>query len=80
MTLRREFEVVETPQGIGEVRSKGEFVARVSYDLRVEMVDVFARSFQGEETCVAGHKLVTGEISLLEGEIALPSGASPPSR
>jgi hypothetical protein len=65
-------EVLETPKGTGYVRRENQVVARVSYDLCVEIVEMFARPFRPGKQARLAHKVVTGVLSVLEGELAPP--------
>jgi hypothetical protein len=82
MTLhRRDYKVVETPQGVGHVLQEGREVAKVSYSLFVEMQVVGTKSFGIPVEKHLQRKSVRGKISILDGYIPLaanPSSVSGP--
>jgi hypothetical protein len=76
MTLhRRGHKVLEKLKGTGQVLKKGKPIAKVSYDLYIEMDEVSARSFDMVNETSFRYKSVTGKIFVLEG--ALPRRSSP---
>lgn len=75
MTLhRRDHKLIERLEGTGQVRREGKLVAKVRYDLYVELDEVAARSFDMVSETSFRYKSVTGKISVLEG--ALPRRGS----
>ncbi len=77
MTLhRRDYKVIETPQGVGHVLQEGRKVARVSYSLFVEMQVVGTKSFGLPIEKHLQRKSVRGKISILDGHIPLPVNPS----
>ena len=70
MTLhRRGHKVLEKLKGTGHVLRDGNNIAKVSYNLIVEINDVSARSFDMRNQASFRHKAITGRISMLEGEL-----------
>ncbi len=82
MTLhKRDRKLIEAPEGIGQVLKEGKVIAKVSYNLFVEMLEIGAKSFGIPEETRLKHKSVTGKISVKDGNIMLadsPSGLSGP--
>jgi len=82
MTLhKRDRKLIEAPEGIGQVLKGGEVIAKVSYNLFVEMLETGAKSFGIPKETRLKYKSVAGKISVLDGNITLadsPSGLSGP--
>ena len=77
MTLhKRGRQLIETPQGIGQVLQEGKKVAKVSYTLLVEMLETGAKSFGVPKETRLGHKSVSGKILVLDGNITLAADAA----
>jgi hypothetical protein len=77
MTLhKRDRKVIETPEGTGQVLKGGEVIAKVSYNLSVEMLETGAKSFGIAEETRLKHKSVTGRISVTDGNIMLAADAA----
>ena len=77
MTLRREREVIDTLKGTGQVRRKGEVIAEASYSLSIEKGATIAKSFKGDRQTRLAHKSVSGEVTVLSGNI-VPGGVKTP--
>lgn len=70
MTLhKRDRKLIEAPEGIGQVLKEGKVIAKVSYNLFVEMLEVGAKSFGISKETRLKHKSVTGKISVTDGNI-----------
>ena len=78
MTLRREKEVIENPSGTGQVRKEGRGIAMVSYSLRIEKGQTTAKAFSGKKQTRVSHKSVSGEITVLDGELTAGSSIKTP--
>jgi len=82
MTLhKRDRKLIEAPEGTGQVLKEGKVIAKVSYNLFVEMLETGAKSFGISKETRLKHKSVTGKISVTDGNITLadsPSGLSGP--
>ena len=77
MTLhKRDRKVIEAPEGIGQVLQEGKVIAKVSYTLFVEMLEIGAKSFGIPKETRLKHKSVTGKISILDGSITLADSAA----
>jgi hypothetical protein len=77
MTLhKRDRKLIETPEGIGQVLKEGEVIAKVSYNLFVEMLETGAKSFGIPREIRLKHKSVTGKISVTDGNIKLAANAA----
>ena len=77
MTLhRRDCKTIETPEGIGQVLKEGKLVAKVNYNLSVEMLEIYAKSFGIPKETRLERKSVTGKISVLDGNIPLADSAA----
>jgi hypothetical protein len=77
MTLhRRGRQLVETPEGIGQVLQEGKVLAKVSYSLFVEILETGAKSFGIPVETRLKHKSVKGKISILNGYITLAANAA----
>lgn len=80
MTLSRGDKLVENLTGTGQIRRKGEIIAKASYRLYVEVEEITARSF-GKNEARFHRRSVSGEISLLDGatlpgnDLTSPSGS-----
>jgi len=79
MTLSKgKREVIETPEGVGQVLRDCEAIAKVRYSLVVETVEMFAVPFvQRTNRTGLVHKSVSGVLLVLEGEIAAPAPSAP---
>ena len=76
MTLHRWETDIETPKGTGQIRRKGDVIGRADYELFIETQGITARSLPaGDKQTRFTRKLVTGQISLLDG--ALLPGEDP---
>ncbi len=76
MTLhRRDRQLIEAPEGRGQVLKEGKVVAKVSYTLFVEMLETGAKSFGIPRETRLKHKSVTGKISVTDGNITLAANA-----
>jgi hypothetical protein len=69
MTISRRREVVETLQGTGEVLKELQVITKVSYSLRIEKEEVYARTFDGKDEHMLDQKFLSGCISPLDGSI-----------
>jgi len=82
MTLhKRGRQLLEAPEGTGQVLQENKRVAQVSYTLLVEMLETGAKSFGIPKETRLKHKSVSGKILVLEGNITLaadPAGLSGP--
>ena len=77
MTLhRRGRQLIEAPEGIGQVLQEGKVLAKVSYSLFVEMLETGAKSFGIPVERRLKHKSVKGKISVTEGNIKLNADAA----
>ncbi len=77
MTLhRRGRQLIEAPEGIGQVLQEGKVLAKVSYTLFVEMLETGAKSFGIPKETRLKHKSVRGRISILDGDITLAPNAA----
>jgi len=77
MTLhRRGRQLIEAPEGIGQVLQEGKVVARVSYILFVEMLETGAKSFGIPKETRLKHRSVRGKISILDESITLAANAA----
>jgi len=77
MTLhKRDRKLIEAPEGIGQVLKEGEVIAKVSYNLFVEMLETGAKSFGIPKEIRLKHKSVTGKISVTDGNIELAANAA----
>ena len=77
MTLhKRGRELIEAPQGVGQVFKEGKKVAKVSYSLFVEMLETGAKSFGIPREMRLKHKSVSGKILVLDGNIKLTADAA----
>ena len=77
MTLhKRGRQLIEAPQGIGQVFNEGKKVAKVSYALFVEMLETGAKSFGIPKETRLKHKSVSGKISVSDGNITLGADAT----
>ena len=77
MTLhKRDRQLIEAPEGIGQVLKEGKEVAKVSYTLFVELLETGAKSFGISKETRLKHKSVTGKISVLDGNITLAADAA----
>jgi len=76
MTLhKRGRQLIEAPQGIGQVFNEGKKVAKVSYALFVEMLETGAKSFGIPKETRLKHKSVSGKILVLDGNIKFTADA-----
>ncbi|MBE0479442.1 MAG: hypothetical protein IBX68_00510 [Dehalococcoidia bacterium] len=73
--LRRLHKVLETPGGTGEILQNGKRIAKVEYDLSIEVERILATSFVGDKASLA-RKFISGKISVLEGNVQAAEGAS----
>jgi len=77
MTLhRRGHQLIEVPEGRGQVLKEGKVIAKVSYTLFVEMLETGAKSFGIPKETRLKHKSVTGKISVTDGNIMLAPNAA----
>ena len=77
MTLhKRDRQLIEAPEGTGQVLKEGKKVAIVSYTLFVEMLETGAKSFGISKETRLKHKSVSGKISVLDGNITLAADAA----
>jgi hypothetical protein len=77
MTLhRRGRQLIEAPEGMGQVLQEGKVLAKVSYTLFVEMLETGAKSFGIPKETRLKHKSVTGRISVTDGNIMLAPNAA----
>jgi hypothetical protein len=77
MTLhKRDRQLIEAPEGTGQVLKEGKKVAKVSYTLFVEMLETGAKSFGISKETRLKHKSVSGKISVLDGNITLDADAA----
>jgi hypothetical protein len=77
MTLhKRDRQLIEAPEGIGQVLKEGKEVAKVSYTLFVELLETGAKSFGISKETRLKHKSVTGKISVTDGNIMLAADAA----
>jgi hypothetical protein len=77
MTLhRRGRQLIEAPEGRGQVLQEGKVLAKVSYTLLVEMLETGAKSFGIPKETRLKHKSVKGKISILDGYITLAANAA----
>ncbi len=77
MTLhKRDRQLIETPEGIGQVLKDGKEVAKVSYTLFVETLETGAKSFGISKETRLKHKSVSGKIAVLAGNITLAADAA----
>jgi len=77
MTLhKRGRQLIEAPQGTGQVFKEGKKVAKVSYTLFVEMLETGAKSFGIAKETRLKHKSVSGKVLVLEGNIKLTTDAA----
>ena len=74
MTLRRQSEVIETPEGSGQVFKEGKAIAEVGYRLYIEAGTTIAKSFKGDRQTHVSHKSVRGHITVLDGDL-MPGGS-----
>jgi hypothetical protein len=77
MTLhKRGRQLIEAPEGTGQVLKEGKKVAKVSYTLFIEMLETGAKSFGIPKETRLKHKSVSGKISVLDGNITLAANAA----
>jgi len=77
MTLhRRGRQLIEAPEGIGQVLQEGKVLAKVSYSLFVEILETGAKSFGIPIERRLKHKSVKGKISILDGYITVAGNAA----
>lgn len=77
MTLhKRGRQLIEALEGTGRVLKEGKEVAKVNYTLFVEMLETGAKSFGIPREIRLKHKIVTGQISVLDGYIKLAPDAA----
>ena len=70
MTLhRRGRQLIEAPEGRGQVLQEGKVLAKVSYSLFVEILETGAKSFGIPKETRLKHKSVRGKISIMDGDI-----------
>ncbi|HEY49495.1 MAG TPA: hypothetical protein G4O13_05560 [Dehalococcoidia bacterium] len=74
MTLRRQSEVIEIPEGSGQVFREGKAIAEVGYRLYIEAGTTIAKSFKGDRQTRVAHKSVRGHITVLDGDL-MPGGS-----
>jgi len=74
LTFSRWRKPVESLEGNGSVRVRGEVAAMVRYRLNVEVEDLVAKDFSGDpKALIKQMQVVSGTIALLEGTIDPPA-------
>ena len=77
MTLhKRGRQLVEAPQGTGQVLKEGKKVAGVRYTLFIEMLETGAKAFGIPKETRLKHKSVSGKILVTDGNIKLTADAA----
>ena len=77
MTLhKRGRQLIEAPEGTGQVLKEGKELAKVNYTLFVEILETGAKSFGILKEARLKHKSVSGKIAVVEGNITLAADAA----
>lgn len=77
MTLhKRGRQLIEAPQGTGQVLRESKVIAKVSYNLFVEILETGAKSFGIPKETRLKHKSVSGKITVSDGNVTIAADAA----